>query len=102
MGDSRFTIAMQENRTNSEGKFLPVSYAVTTWNQAGALHQTEIHFNSWKRVGPFDLPAVIRVVTAVPTAQAVKASSPPVPKDGISARSMTLSNHKLLEAGAAK
>src|SRR5262249_30295621 len=98
MGPIRFTITMLENRTNAEGKFLPVSYVVNTWdNKTGALQRSEAHFQSWQRVGAFDLPATTRVVTA--TAEARGSNSPPTAKDGLDTRSLTLSQHKLNGSG---
>jgi hypothetical protein len=90
MEGSRFTISMQENRTNAEGKFLPISYVVNFWDaKTGQLQRSEAHFQSWTRVGPYDLPATVRVVTASSESAADKV--PP-----LSARSLTLSNLKLL------
>jgi hypothetical protein len=90
MGERRFTITMQENRTNAEGKYLPVSYTVTTWdNKAGALQACDIHYQTWQRVGGFDLPATIRVVSTTPANGTAPA------KDGIDALSLTLTNVKL-------
>jgi hypothetical protein len=97
MGPSRFTITMQENRTNAEGKFLPVSYVVNTWdNKTGALQRSEAHLQTWQRVGGFDLPAMTRVVAAVPEE---RTGGSQAAKDGIDARSLTLSQHKLSELG---
>jgi hypothetical protein len=93
MGTTHFTIAMQENRANDEGKFLPVSYVVNSWdNKTGALTRSEAHYQSWKKVGPYDLPLTIRVVTAVPEDRTA------APKEGMDVRSLTLSNHKLTGA----
>ncbi len=92
MGNSKFTITMQENRTNADGKYLPVSYVVNYWDgNTGALQKSEAHYQTWKRVGGFDLPVLIRVVTAVPEA----GTSTPAGKEGLDAKSLTLSNHKL-------
>lgn len=86
MGGSRFTITMLENRTNTEGKFLPVSYVVHYWDaKSGELQRTESHFQSWTRVGGFDLPVVAKTITATKE---------------LSAKSLTLSNHKLLQAAS--
>ncbi len=83
----RFTITVLENRLNVEKKFLPVSFVVNTWDlKTGALHGSEAHHYTWKRVGKFDLPARTLVVTAG--------------KDKQEGRSLTLSNFKLNEPAA--
>jgi hypothetical protein len=85
---SRFSITVLENRTNKEGKFLPTSFVVHHWDaRTGELQKTEANSQSWTRVGPFDLPLTARVITAT---------------RGLSARSLTLSNHKLSETKANK
>jgi hypothetical protein len=84
--NSRFTITVLENRTNAEGKYLPASYAVHYWDpKTGALQKTEAHVQTWTRVGSFDLPALSRVITA---------------DRDVSAKSLTLSNHRLLQTAA--
>jgi hypothetical protein len=82
-GGVRFTITVLENRRNEEGNFLPVSFVVNTWDlKNGALQSSEAHHQAWLRVGKFDLPQTLLVVTA---------------KEGKQeARSLKLSNHQLL------
>jgi hypothetical protein len=79
----RFTITVLENRRNEEGNFLPVSFVVNTWDQkTNALQSSEAQHQTWVRVGKFDLPQALLVVTA---------------KEGKQeARSLKLSNHQLL------
>ncbi len=80
--DSKFTITVLENLVNKEGHFLPVSYVVNYWDLKGeTLKQSVAHHDSWKRVGAFDLPAELLVLTATPTGQ--------------EARSLKLTNHQL-------
>jgi hypothetical protein len=80
--DSKFTITVLENQLNEEKHFLPVSYVVNYWDQKGALlKRSEAHHDSWKRVGKFDLPTELLVLTATPTGQ--------------EARSLKLTNHQL-------
>lgn len=94
---SRFTISVQENHFNAEGKYLPASYVVNFWSlTTGELTRTEAHHQSWKRLGRYDLPTSARMVTAArltvkahDVAGALLAS--PV------THSLTLSNHKLLK-----
>jgi hypothetical protein len=79
MKDRRFTISVLENRPNAEGKFLSAAFVVNYWNlETGELLRTETNHQTWTRVGKFDLPVTSLVLTA--------------------ARTLKLSNHKLLEA----
>ena len=65
MKDSHFTITVMENRLNAEKKFLPVSYVVNSWdNKTKALQSSATYHHTWKRVGEFDLPESVLVVTA--------------------------------------
>ncbi len=81
-GKVRFSITLLESRLNKEGKYLPTSFVVHTWDaDTGSLRQTEAHSHTWKRLGRFDLPVMTRVVTTGRES---------------SARTITLSNHKLL------
>jgi hypothetical protein len=73
MGESRFTISVLKNHVNAEKKFLPSIYAVNTWDaKSGALKKSETHYNTWKRVGDFDLPLTVTVVTATEGKQVVR------------------------------
>ncbi|HJT77617.1 MAG TPA: DUF3386 family protein [Gemmataceae bacterium] len=81
--DVRFTITVLENRPNAEGQFLPTAFVVDSWAlEGGALKSSEAHHQTWQRVGAFDLPATILVVTAGTGTQ--------------EARSLKLSGYKLL------
>jgi hypothetical protein len=54
-----------ENRLNEEKKYLPVSYVVNSWDgKADALTSSASYHHTWERVGGFDLPATVTVVTA--------------------------------------
>ena len=65
MKDARFTITVMENEVNKEGKFLPACFVVNTWDaKTNALTSSETHHQTWKRVGGFDLPEGLLVVTA--------------------------------------
>ncbi|MCS6850688.1 MAG: DUF3386 family protein [Gemmataceae bacterium] len=89
-GPTRFTITVQENRTNADGKYLPASYVVHTWDaKTGALLRSDAHTQAWTRLGAFDLPTLVRVVTARPAGQAGQQE--------LSVRSMTLTEHQLLD-----
>lgn len=55
---TRMIISVSEVSRNPEGKHLPRSFTVTTWNsETGAIQSTRQVFNEWLRVGSFDLPA---------------------------------------------
>jgi hypothetical protein len=83
MRDARFTITMLENRTTADGKYLPVSYVVDTWDLAsGQLKSSDAFRQDWEHVGRFDLPRGVLVVSSSSGKQ--------------QARSLTLSNWKLL------
>jgi hypothetical protein len=85
MKDSRFTITVMANRLNAEKKYLPVSYVVNSWDgKTDALASSSSFHHTWKRVGAFDLPATVTVVTARPAGKQ-------------SARSLKLSAHELLK-----
>jgi hypothetical protein len=65
MKDSRFTITVMQNYTTEEGKFIPATYVVNTWDlKTDALKSSQTHHHTWKRVGKFDLPETLTVVTA--------------------------------------
>ena len=65
MKDARFTITVMENVVNAESKFLPACFVVNTWDtKTNALTSSETHHQTWKRVGAFDLPEELTVVTA--------------------------------------
>lgn len=62
---SRFTITVLANQWNDSGKYLPSAFLVHWWDgQTGALIRSEGHTQTWQRVGTFDLPREIRVVSA--------------------------------------
>lgn len=64
-GPVRFTITVLENRQNAEKKYLPASYVVNTWDKkTDALSRSVTHHNTWVRVGSYDLPDVLTIVTA--------------------------------------
>jgi uncharacterized protein DUF3386 len=95
--ERRFTITIQENRVNEEGKFLPISYVVDYWSlTTGALLESEAHVQSWKRIGRFDLPAGVRITAAHAAAKGQKAGE--LGPEAYSAKTLTLTNHKLLKA----
>jgi hypothetical protein len=85
MQDFRFTITVLDNHLNADKKFLPVSYVVNTWDlKTGALRSSAAFHDTWRRVGAFDLPETVLVVTATGSAPS-----------NLDARTIRLSNHKL-------
>jgi hypothetical protein len=87
MKDSRFTITVMENKLNKEKKYLPSCYVVNTWDgKTDALSSSAAYHHTWKRVGDYDLPSTLTVVTTT----AGSAS-------GQSARSLRLTTHDLLK-----
>lgn len=85
---AKFVISVSEVQRNSEGKHLPRTYAVVTWNAAGdKLENARQVLNEWTRVGSFDLPTKLLGVNS-------KA-------DGTrTVEQLTLSNHRLLSPSA--
>jgi hypothetical protein len=102
MSDSRFTITVLENRVTPEKKFLPASFVVNTWDvHGGRLRSSEAHHTTWVRVGHFDLPQTLTVVTALPgspaSGTAATGTAPAANGGGsLQARSLKLSGHHLL------
>jgi hypothetical protein len=91
MADSRFTITVMENRLNEEKKYLPVCYVVNTWDlKTEALKSSATHHHTWERVGRFDLPVSLTVVTARTAGPGGR------PEGKLEARSLKLSGHELL------
>jgi hypothetical protein len=65
VGKTNMTITTLDNELNREGRFLPRSYVVQSWDaDTGKLRRVETVQDRWVRVGSFDLPAS-RTVTAV-------------------------------------
>jgi N-acetylneuraminic acid mutarotase len=82
---TRMIISIAEVTRNAEGKHLPRSFTVTTWNsETGAIQSTRQVFNEWLRVGSFDLPA--RMLAANSKADGTRV-----------VEEIVLANHKLAE-----
>lgn len=60
---TKFSITVQENHKNEEGKFLPSAYAVNYWAKDGSLEKSEAHTQGWIRINGYDLPSLIRTIT---------------------------------------
>lgn len=60
---SHFVISVAEVWRNSEGKHLPRSFTVTTWDDSPMkLKSTRQVYNEWKRMGAFDLPTKLLAI----------------------------------------
>ena len=93
----RFRITVLKNLTNPKGKFLPASYVVDFWDaKTGELTRSVATHQRWVRVGGFDLPKATLAVTAAREVPGAGSAA----EQGFSARSLTLSGHKLLRRGA--
>jgi hypothetical protein len=80
--DTRFSITVLENRLNEEKKFLPVSYVVHYWDANGkSLEKSQSHHDTWTRVGSFDLPSTVLVITTT--------------GNSVEARGLKLTGHQL-------
>ena len=96
MKDRRFTITVLESIKNKEGKFLTTSFTVDYWNlETNDLVRSDAESQTWGRVGDFDLPGLTRVVTVRGKSFGGEAAK----EDAFTAKSLQLTNHKLLEAG---
>jgi hypothetical protein len=85
-----------ENRLNKEKKFLPVSYVVNSWDGKDALTSSASFHHTWERVGAFDLPATVLVVTA--KSGGTPEGAPDIyAMGGQTANSLKLSKHELLK-----
>ena len=57
MPGSRFTITVLKNIETKDGKFLPASFVVNTWDaKTDALTSSEAHHQTWQHIGEYDLP----------------------------------------------
>ena len=89
MGRQNMTITVLDNQRTDEGKFLPRSYTVQYWDDAGGrLLRSEAIDDRWTRVGPFDLPAAHTMTISSDVGQTV--------------RSFRLSDHQLLAGDSDK
>lgn len=65
MGKSRFSINVIEVHRNPEGKYLPSVFQVNFWDvDGGALKSSMSCYNSWQRVGNYDLPDTFAFIDA--------------------------------------
>jgi hypothetical protein len=99
MKDSRFTITVTENKLNKETqRYLPVGYVVNSWDaKTEALTSTAVYHHTWRRVGDFDLPAMVTVTTAKPGVAGERSPDIALPAGGQSTRSLRLTQQDLLK-----
>lgn len=65
MGNQRFTISVLDVERNAEGKYLPKVFTVSFWDaKSGKLNSTMTYYHEWERVGKFDLPTLLVIVSA--------------------------------------
>lgn len=65
MGKSRFSINVIEVHRNREGKYLPSVFQVNFWDvETGKLKSSLSCYNSWTRVGDYDLPVKFAYIDA--------------------------------------
>jgi hypothetical protein len=84
-GATRFTINVLDVHRDREGKYLPRSFQVGTWDTTtGELLSSVTHLHTWCRVGSFELPSRIVVVRTT--------------SEGNSTVEVQLSQHELLSA----
>lgn len=84
MPDARFSIITLGSQENEEGKLLSSSFTVNYWNkESGGLTRSESHVQTWTRVGGYDLPELIQIVTAA---------------EDVSAKAVVFRAHKLIDA----
>jgi hypothetical protein len=73
LGRQNMTITVLDNQETDQGKFLPRSYTVHYWDDAGGrLSRSEAIDDRWTRVGSFDLPASHTVTISSDAGQAVR------------------------------
>ncbi|HTU26435.1 MAG TPA: DUF3386 family protein [Pirellulales bacterium] len=83
MGPERFTISVLAIERNREEKYLPRAFTMSFWDEkSGELKRTLAFWNTWQRVGDFDLPEQIVEVSA--------------DDRGSKTRALTLSDQRLL------
>jgi N-acetylneuraminic acid mutarotase len=64
-GTTRMIISVTDVTRNAEGKHLPRSFNVTTWNaETGAIESSRQVFNEWQRTGGYDLPLRLLAATS--------------------------------------
>lgn len=67
MGKSRMIISVVDVNRTADGKHVPKSYNVTTWNtESGAIESSRQVFSEWKQIGGYDLPTRLLAAIAKP------------------------------------
>lgn len=65
MGPLKFTISVLSVERNEEGNYMPSVFTVSFWNKkTGEVHSTHTYTHTWQRVGPYDLPETLTIVSA--------------------------------------
>lgn len=64
-GPLRFTISVLSVERNEKGLYMPSVFTVTFWNKkTGEVSSTHTYSHTWRRVGPYDLPETLTIVSA--------------------------------------
>lgn len=64
-GPLRFTISVLDVARNEEGHYMPHVYTVSFWQrEGGALDSNHTYYHEWTRVGPYDLPSRMTIVSS--------------------------------------
>jgi hypothetical protein len=94
MKGARFTITVLHNYFTADKKYLPASYVVNTWDKGEALRSSASFHQTWRRVGAFDLPETVLMVTASGAEAAADVPAKEVAPT-LDSRMLRLTNHKL-------
>lgn len=101
MGDKvRFKITVLKNHLTPEKKFLPTTYVVNTWNARTDQLISSMSFQeAWTRIGNYDLPATLLIVTArgAAPARAASAADDGGQSDLLDVRELRFRHYKLIE-----
>ncbi len=82
LGKVNMTITVLENDVNADKKFLPRAYTVQYWNgKTGDVQRVETVQNRWTRLGAWDVPTEVTVLSASSV--------------GVGVKTMTLTRHQL-------
>lgn len=77
----KFSTTVLSTEKTPEGTYLPTSFVITFWGKDGSIAHSDHHAESFVRLAGYDLPSELRLVSAT--------------KDGVSVRTVKLTDHKL-------
>ena len=68
----RFTISVLDVVRNEEGHYLPHVFTVSFWDQEkNLLHSNHTYYHEWQRIGSYDLPSKLVIVSSDSTSRDV-------------------------------